>query len=338
MTRTAHILQPESLRNALVAISAAAALAPVSAQAAGTQAGVEIVNVASASYQVEGGPTVHLTSNEARVRIGEILDVVVAVRDPGPVGVAAPDAGRALAFTVTNTGNGRERFSLAALTNLSGDQFDPAFRRIAIDSDGDGAYTPGVDVDYVAGAEDPEFAPDQTRVVFIVSDAPAGLADGDLGRAQLTATAVTGHGRPGTLFAGLGDGGVDALAGRSSARADAAGAYVAATASVRLVKTQTVLDPAGGEEPYAGAVVTYTLRAELSGEGAVSGARVVDAIPAGTTYQAGSLRLDGAPLSDAADADAGQFANNEITVGLDRLTAPTAHAVTFQVRIDAPGA
>ena len=93
----------------------------------------------------------------------------------------------------------------------------------------------------------------------------------------------------------------------AATRLRAFSALIAATAAVRLVKTQTVLDPAGGEEPYAGAVVTYTLRAELSGEGAVSGARVVDAIPAGTTYQAGSLRLDGQAIAPATPLAAQQL-------------------------------
>jgi hypothetical protein len=64
-----------------------------------------------------------------------------------------------------------------------------------------------------------------------------------------------------------------------------------------------------------------------------------DAIPANTTYVAGSLRLNTAALSDAADADAGAFsaapAPGSISVSLGDLTAAAGpQAIEFTVTID----
>jgi len=70
-----------------------------------------------------------------------------------------------------------------------------------------------------------------------------------------------------------------------------------------------VLDAFGGTRALPGSTVTYRLTAELTGSGSLSGLRLADTVPAGTTYQPGSLTLCGAALTDAADADAGVVAN-----------------------------
>ena len=83
-----------------------------------------------------------------------------------------------------------------------------------------------------------------------------------------------------------------------------------------------------------GATITYAIRAEVRGSGSVSDLVVTDAAPADTTYVAGSLKLDGAILTDAADADAGRSGASGISVDLGTVSGGSSRTVTFQVIID----
>ncbi len=73
------------------------------------------------------------------------------------------------------------------------------------------------------------------------------------------------------------------------------------------MKSQSVLDPFGGSRPIPGAAITYQIVVTATGTGTALNAALRDAIPTDTAYVAGSLRLNGAPLTDGADADAGAF-------------------------------
>ncbi len=308
-------------------------VATQAALAAGTAANTSITNIATVSYTDEDGQSQTVSSNAATVRVDELLAVTLVGNDAGNVTVATPDDDDPLSFTVTNPGNGSEGYRLTANPNVAGDQYDPADTRIFLD-DGDGIFDSIADVLYTAGANDPVLAPDASRVVFVVNDTPAGRVSGDTGIVQLTATAVTGSGAPGTTFPGQGTGGVDAVVGATTATADAQGTYVVSQVQTTLVKSQTVLDPFGGSNPVQDAVVTYTLTMTLSGADALTGARISDAIPADTTYVTGSLQLNGAPLSDGLDGDVGHFTGSEIQVDLGTLAPPSTQIVVFQVRIN----
>ena len=53
-----------------------------------------------------------------------------------------------------------------------------------------------------------------------------------------------------------------------------------------------------------------------------------------TTYEPGTLTLDGAGLTDAADADGGRFADGAVSVVLPSAAAGSSHAVGFRVKIN----
>jgi hypothetical protein len=150
--------------------------------------------------------------------------------------------------------------------SLGGDQYDPTDIRIYLD-DGDGIFEPGQDTLYAPGVNDPVLAPDQSIVVFISGDTPAGRATGDTAAARLTATAVTGSGVPGTTFAGQGTGGVDAVVGATTATAKPQGIYAVVQTLATLTKSQSIADPFGGSSPVPGAVITYTITMTLAGHG-----------------------------------------------------------------------
>ena len=304
------------------------------ARAAGTPAGTNITNVATATYELPNGDEASVDSNAVTLRVDELLDVGVAWADPSDVPASAGGTGQLLKFTVTNGGNGAESFTLATIANGGGDDFDPSATSIVLDSNGNGAYDAGVDTVYSSGGNDPELAPDQSITVFVLSTIPAGAGDGQRGRVDLTAVAKTGSGTPGTSFAGLGQGGGNAVVGATGGDSEDDGYYRVARASVSFVKSATVADAFGGTAATPGSTITYTLAATVSGSGSLANLRVGDTVPTGTTYKAGSLTLEGAALTDSADADAGSFTGTAISVALGTLAAGTTRTITFQVKID----
>jgi uncharacterized repeat protein (TIGR01451 family) len=317
---------------AVTAISACLYASP--AFAAGTLAGTNITNVATATYELPSGGETSVDSNIVTLKVDELLDVSVASADPADVPTSPGLTGQLLTFTVTNGGNGVESFTLGTVANGGGDDFDPAVTGIVLDSNANGAYDPGVDTVYSSGGNDPQLDPDQSLTVFVLATIPAGAGDGHRGRVDLTAVAKTGSGAPGTSFAGLGQGGGDAVVGATGAYAEDDGYYRVAAASVSFVKSAAVADAFGGAATAPGSTITYTLAATVNGSGSLANLKVSDSVPAGTTYKAGSITLDGGALTDSTDADAGSFTGTAIAVGLGTVAAGTTRTITFQVKID----
>jgi uncharacterized repeat protein (TIGR01451 family) len=302
--------------------------------AEGTIAGSVLRNTATATYESPAGGQASVTSNTVSLTVDEVLGVTVSSADPGDVSAAAGATGQLLRFTVTNIGNGAERFQLVARANAGGDDFDPNVTEIVLDANGNGAYDAGIDTVYTAGSNDPELAPDASQTIFVRSTIPGSATDGQRGRVDLVATARTGSGAPGTVFAGQGQGGGNAIVGMSGGTAEDDGYYRVQQASVTFVKTAAVVDPFGQSSPMPGAVITYSLAVTIGGSGNIANLRITDTVPTGTTYRPGTLTLDGGALSDADDGDAGRFAAGGIAVNLGTVAAGTQHTVTFQVRID----
>ena len=302
------------------------------AWAAGTIAGTDIQNIASATYDGGSGP-VTIQSNTVTIRVDELLDVTVASTDPGDIITSPGATGNVQTFRITNTGNGSEAFALTANVANGGDDFDPTLQQIVIDTNGNGVYDPGVDDVYVAGTNDPVLAPDQSRVVFVITSTPAGVVDTNRASVGLTAAAVTGTGAPGTNFPGAGQGGGNAVVGTTGADSTANGFLAVQAASVSLLKSASILDPFGGNRPVPGAIVTYSLVATVSGSGTLNNLVVTDPIPVGSQYQAGSITLEAATLTDAVDADAGDYNGTRISVAAGNVPAGQTRTITFRVLI-----
>ncbi len=253
-------------------------------QAAGTAAGTDIANTAQVSFEVAGNP-VTTPSNTLVITVAEIVDVDVTLQSP-QTPVTPGDVREELLFTLTNTGNGTETFRLVLDSAVAGDDFDPVPSvpdAIFFDTDGSGDLSPG-DTPYAPGSNDPTLAPDEAVSVLIANDIPAAAGDGDLGQSRLLAESTTGTGAPGTVFAGGGDGGVDAMVGGSGGDADDTGEYIVSDVDVTVVKTATVTDPFGGTEPVPGAEIRYEVVVTVTGSGTASATAFDDLIPASTTY------------------------------------------------------
>ncbi|MGE0115688.1 MAG: hypothetical protein AB7T07_12505 [Steroidobacteraceae bacterium] len=326
-------------RRAYLLLSAMCVLAllPSLGQAAGTAAGTAIQNTAQVSYDIAGTP-VTTASNATTLTVAEIINTNITTLTSS-VSVAPGAVNQVLQFRLTNTGNGPEKFHLTPNSTIVGDNFDPvlATNSIYFDTDGVAGLSPG-DTLYVPGSNDPNLLADASIVVLLVNNIPTGLANGAIGRSELTAAAFTGTGAAGTVFAGQGTGGVDAMLGTTGGRANNNGAYVVGSITLSAVKSQVVTDQFGGSQPVPGATITYQIAITPSGSGTASNAIFSDAIPANTTYKAGSLKLNGAALSDAGDTDAGQYVSApsaQVSVTLGALTAASGvQTVNFAVTIN----
>lgn len=327
----ALLLKRNRIAPALLAGTAIIGLCPVSAQAAGVSAGSLIENTATVTYQ-QGSAVTTIDSNTVTIKVDELLDVAVSSLDGGTVPLSS--GGAVLRFQVENTGNGPEAWKIEIDPALTGDDFDPTVVSLAWDSDNDGIYNPASDTPITAGSATPVLAPDARGTVFVVAGWSTPPADGALANLRLTATAMTGTGPAGTVFAGQGEGGTDAVVGARNSTGNALGGLVARAAAVTLAKSATIADPFGGTEAVPGSTVTYSLVATVTGTGTVSDLVIADTIPTGTSYRPASLRLDGASLTDAAGDDAGTASATSISVNLGSVAGGTARTVTFQVEID----
>jgi len=326
----------------LVRVSLLTALAgifvPSLSFALGTIAGTDIDNTAVVSYEVAGTPQT-TTSNTVTLTVAEVLDVDVTLLS-GPVSVSSGAATQDLLLVVTNTGNGTETFSLSIDNALGGDDFDPVASipaAIYFDTDASGDFSPG-DTPYSPGSNDPLLAPDASIDILLVNDIPVGLANGLTGLSELAAEALTGIGNPGDRFAGAGDGGVDAVVGTSGADDLDTGQYIIGDIQLDVVKSATVLDPFGGTDPVPGAEVTYRIIVTPTGADTATNTIVTDPIPSNTTYLPNSMTLNGAALTDAADADVGTYtvapiAEISVTLG-DLAGGSGVQTIEFTVTID----
>lgn len=299
--------------------------------AGGVPAGTLIENKASATYRV-GSQDLDADSNTVVLRVDELLDVAVASQDSGPV--SAGGANTVLTFSITNTGNGPEAFNLAVKTNDPANDFAPVLDGIAVDTNANGIYDAGVDQILGASAPTESLDPDDSLTVFVLIEVPATAGNADTAIVNLRAEAVTGTGAPGRVFAGKGEGGGDAVAGATRANDDDAATVVARSLAVAITKSATVVDPFGGSQPVPGAIITYKLLTAVTGTGTIEVLDVADAIPDGTSYSSGSLTLDSAPLTDAADGDVGTASSAGIEVAIGDASAGDSFNITFDVVID----
>lgn len=320
---------------AIFTVALALGLSSNEAHAVGADAGSKINNTATVDYTV-GTVTTTTSSNTVEVTVAEILNVAVGA-PTAATPVAPGQAGQRLRFRVENTGNGQEAFLLTLNSNATGDDFNPVASSPSIYLDnGDGIFGAG-DVPYVPGTNDPLLNEDGFVYVFVAHDIPTSVTDGQNGIVALTAAARTGTGTAGTVFAGQGTLGTDAVVGTSTATQSAQGTYTVEAVTVTATKSQTVNDTFGGNRALPGATIHYTVAVNAVGSGTASTVVFTDKIPAGTDYVPGSLRRNGAPLSDATDVDIGEYETTpdpqvRVRIGSLQQTDGT-QTITFDVVI-----
>ncbi len=299
--------------------------------ALGTPAGTLINNIAQASY-LDGGITpVTIQSNMTQLRIDEVIDLNLSVVGAQPAPVAIDGQPRVMTFRLVNSGNGPEQFVLSADDAIGGNMFTPGISFIALDRDANDRFDALIDTPYRPGVDDPLLAADQGLTLFVVSPLNGTPTEGARAAIELTARAQSGSGTTGQHLAGKGAAGGDAILGLSGGMARARGSFLVSSSLPKLEKSVSVQNSSGQNQPVPGAILTYQITADLRAA-AVATPIVEDAIPAGTIYENGSMTLNGQPLTDADDSDAGHFTGTAIEVALDPA-APDPSTISFRVRI-----
>jgi hypothetical protein len=176
-----------------IAIAAAVMLLGSSgAWAAGTAAGTQIDNSATLNYSVSGTAQDAKTSNTDTFYVDQKINFTVSHDYPTIKKVQPNTTDQVLSFTVTNTGNKVQDFSLTSTAgdgNPYGetDNTDMDNIRIVVDTDGDGVYTAADTDTYID-----ELAPDDSIKVFILADIASTKTDGQVAEYTLTAQVAQG--------------------------------------------------------------------------------------------------------------------------------------------------
>ena len=286
------------------------------AQAAGTAQGTNVANTATVDYTVGGVNQPDVSSNTVNFLVDRRINLTVAEVGGTATDVIPGSIDRVTTFTVSNTTNGVQDFRLDTTNDAVGvgtafgdtDNFDGSNVRVFVDN-GNGIYEPALDTATFID----ELGADQTRTVFVLIDIPVSQVNDDTAGITLRAFAADS----GTAGALGGDAtqtaGADTPLVVDTVFGDTAGApnttgdlardgshsdddeYDVVTAALTVIKSQTVIsDPFNGAvNPKAipGAVIEYCVDINNTGATQADAIVMTDAIPANTTYQAGTIRV-----------------------------------------------
>jgi uncharacterized repeat protein (TIGR01451 family) len=328
----AHIKRAGLVKTSLAAVMLSSMGVMQSAYAVGVTAGTDITNTATVNYTVGGVDQTPVDSNITTFTVDRKVDLTLT--NVGPTSTTPGATGAAVAYTLTNTGNGADNFTLAG-ANQAGD-----FTVTGIQVFRDDGTTPGV---HDAGDSEVT-APlalnaDESVTLFIVSNIPLTATNGQDSTVRLTATTTS------TETVGADTAGVDVVfadAGTDGTEF-ADGEYNVQAATLAVVKSAAIIsDPINGtgadRKAIPGAVIEYSI--VVTNNGAVNAAAVTlsDVIPANTSYVANSMTLNAAALTDLGDADAGTATGApvtaiEVAAGTVNSGGGTA-TVTFRVTIN----
>lgn len=223
---------------------------------AAAPAGTVIKNQASASYRDSGGIVRYTTSNIVETLIQQVAALQLTQNQSRLVAAGNQVF---LPHTITNTGNGTDTFSLSLANNASGDDFDLIGLAFYADENQDG----------------------QPDVYIPVTETPAIAIEGSW------TFVVAGSVAPGTL------------AGQQATITIAAQSRFNNALSATNTDTVTVTDGAvveltknisanAGTSP--GGPLTVTLNYRNTGSGDATQLTIIDALPFGMSYVAGSAR------------------------------------------------
>ena len=296
---------------------------------AATPAGTIIKNQASASYRDSNGVMRTATSN-----LVETLIQQVAALELLQTQTRTAAAGQQVFFShsLTNTGNGADSYTLS-VTNSNADDFDYTNLAIYDDSNQD-----GLPDNFTALTESPGVAVQGQWHFVVAASVPPGLAAADSGSLDLIAQSQFNT----SVSASI----VDTTT-------------LSTDAVIELGKSLSVTSGLSPSGPY-----TVTLSYRNTGSTAATDVTLIDALPDGLSYVAGSARWSGASavvLSDSnpgdaqgtgttviycaydasctglaeADSDIDSDSSNQVSAIISSVLPGDAGTITFDVNIDA---
>lgn len=321
-----------------IALAMAGLVAGGAAHAAGTGAGTAITNLATLNYSVGGAPQTAIGSSAAGNTTGagtatsfvvdNKINLLVATTDttfvsvvPGLTGVAGANpngASQVTTFTVTNSGNSTQDFSLVAASLASGttlfggtDNFDGTSCVARVES----GTTAGYDATDTATFID-ELPADGFKTVYVICAIPVARVNNDVAVVSLTATALAGGGvgAQGAALVettGANTAGVDIVFADGAGTDDAArnanysarSAFRVVTATLTVTKSvAAVCDPLNGStnpKNIPGTFVRYTITIANTGAASATLSTVGDTLTNLVTFDANLITGAGGPATAA---------------------------------------
>lgn len=328
------------------------------AQALGTLQGTNIANSAIVNYTVGGVAQPGVSSNTTNFLVDRRINLTVAEVGGTPTDVIPGSIDRVTTFTVSNSTNGVQDFRLQATNDAPGagtafgntDNFDGSNVRVFVDSNGNGTYEPALDTATFID----ELGADQSRTVFVLVDIPVSQINGDVAGVTLRAFAAnsgtaTVLGADATQTAGADTPGVvDTVFGDTAGAPNTTGdlardgshsdddQYNVVTAALTVIKSQTVIsDPFNNlvnPKAIPGAVIEYCVDINNTGATQADAIVMTDAIPANTTYQAGTIRVGVAGVGTGCTSGSGTAEDDDAAGVGDAgdYNVTTAGAVTVR--------
>ena len=284
--------------------------------AQGTAAGTKIVNIAHLDYKVDS-IEFSAVSNELVDIVDQKLDMQIVCQESSSVIVEPEDIKRPMQFMLQNSGNGEDHYTF---TPIEGEDVDFSVSNIEVYKDnGDGIFSTVEDKPIGKLS----LKADESALLFFVSNIPKGakgLSENGLKvDSEIQGDLVYGESR-------LLDDFYAVVATQEKARTDFC-TYEVPSIVLKLEKKSTL----SSDKLYKRTTIHYTIEVKAEGVGRVENAVIRDAIPEGTVYVPGTLRLDG-ELVDG-------FDGNEIAVIIDSIyqekeSADVLHQVTFDVIVE----
>jgi hypothetical protein len=280
------------------------------------------------------------------------------------VNVAPGQTNQYQTYTLTNTSNTTSQFTLAPSNDSAGDDFEMKLPgtstdgvNVYADTNGNGVYDAGTDLQVTANVTLTSVAPTNTAVYFVVGDTPIGATNNLNANVTLLATAID----PTTSAAWVNDTGADAQGGTAqivvgNGTATRPGTFHVQTATLAVTKASSVIsDPinltGAGRKAIPGAVMQYQILVVNSGSQSATLQNITDPVPAATAFRQGDftgstdveIQVGAAPATyciaeSGADSNAdGCFRTGAtLTIGAPAITTVAASsqvAVRFHVTI-----
>ena len=281
----------------------------------GVSAGTEIKNIAYLNYKVDA-VAFTATSNELIDIVDQKIDMQMTCNESDVVVVGVGESKRAMAFVLTNSGNGEDTYTFST---VEGNPLDFSVNNAEVYVDnGNGVFSIFED----SLATELSLASDANVSLFLVADIPADAsnysANGIKAQSTLQGSLLYGESKKLNNFYAV-------MATPEEAKSDFC-TYEVSNLALTLEKSATF----SSDKAYLGSTIHYKIDVNVLGEGTIEEIVLRDNIPIGTRYVPNSLKLDGVSFGD--------FNGTAIAVPLNPIiqtqnSNSLVHTVTFDVKI-----
>ena len=340
--------------------------------AAGTTQGTSITNNVNVNFQVGGVPQSQASASDVFLVDRKVIFTLAEKAPTGTTAVSPGQSARITTFVLTNTTNDTLDFTITPSQLVGGtaahggtDAFNVTNLLVCLDANADNTC----DAAATATLTVNDLIADANTTILVVGDIPLTATNGQVAGVSLSAVALNSNG---TAITAATDSTVNAANAVETIFADAAKSgnggtsaardgidvatddYTVQAAVLSVFKTSRIVSDgvsASNFKSIPGAVVEYCISvANAAGGATATNITISDLVPTNTTYQVGTIRVNGTVTSpgatqtcaagtvvtDASDADAGSFGTpaNTVASTLNNIAGGNSSALIFRATIN----